>query len=441
MPPMSDYLETAALADSFARSLRPRGRLTVPGGLLRALWRYLAEQLGEDWQEHRKPQLAARVQALSSWYADRSQPLPPDPDYHAAAYAAYFVPMNFPKLEVLLPDLLRANLLKPTLRVLDLGSGPGTVGLSLIDALARLRQLWPAGQQAPELTLDLQQVDLDAEFVEAAHWLINYYSNQFEGVSCNLHPTVTGSLLDEAVWKQVQGKQYDLIVFCNVLNELATLSWPERAKLVQRYSEALAPDGTLVLIEPAVEEASLGVREVQTSLIEAGWTLFAPCYITAETFTPEACRKCWWVDGEGVAPIRLIQELGLMRLNTRFTWALLRKDGRSRHEALLRQDFEIPPFEPGREELVGFCAGSNLYRDKHFRYKLCDARHGANYVHLLGYKQLISDSNEQLRFLRPGDLVRVRPAEFTTRDDGTPVSSDWVVHVGRTSELVKLESR
>ena len=150
MPPMSDYLETAALADSFARSLRPRGRLTVPGGLLRALWRYLAEQLGEDWQEHRKPQLAARVQALSSWYADRSQPLPPDPDYHAAAYAAYFVPMNFPKLEVLLPDLLRANLLKPTLRVLDLGSGPGTIGLSLIDALARIRQLWPGGQQAPE---------------------------------------------------------------------------------------------------------------------------------------------------------------------------------------------------------------------------------------------------------------------------------------------------
>ena len=435
---MEETLQTADLADKFEASLRRRGRLVIPGGLRRLLWEFLAEELGQDWLEHKDP-LVAEIKALSEWYGKREGPAPCTPQLHAAAYVSYFLPMNFHKLPLLLVELLRKNLLKPTLRVLDLGSGPGTSSLALIDSLARLRQVAEGVQELPKFKLIIQQVDQDELFLAASERLIRRYAGYFEGLEVELRPSLKGSLTDSAVLEAVSAQSYDLVIFCNVLNELADLSWEERAVLVEKYGEDLAPDGTLVLIAPAMEEASLGLRAVQVHLMQAGWGLFAPCFLPPGAFTPEACLKCWWVDGEAVAPIKLISELDLVRPNMRFTWALLRKDGRCKHEKLLQQGFRLPELEAGQDPVVAFCAGNNLYRDKHFRYKLCDARHGPNFVHVLAYRQLIHPGTEAIRTLRPGSVIKIENVQFSTRDDGTPVTSDYVLPLGASSKLEVLQ--
>src|SRR5262245_52819948 len=60
-----------------------------------------------------------------------------DPDC-AAAYCTYFLPVNLSKIQVLLDELTLEALTSEehtSIRVLDLGSGPGTGGLAVLDWL------------------------------------------------------------------------------------------------------------------------------------------------------------------------------------------------------------------------------------------------------------------------------------------------------------------
>jgi ribosomal protein RSM22 (predicted rRNA methylase) len=85
--------------------------------------------------------LAQAVVNLSRLFTTARPSLPPrylDDPAHAAAYLSYFLPVNLSKIQVVLNELSSDNSqekLDRPMAVLDLGCGPGTGSLALLDWL------------------------------------------------------------------------------------------------------------------------------------------------------------------------------------------------------------------------------------------------------------------------------------------------------------------
>jgi hypothetical protein len=80
---------------------------------------------------------AIRAQKGEYWNQAGGRPLSYGSGYRILAYLAYQLPVSFIEFEHLLHDLAVDGLLRERMRVLDLGSGPGTVPLAITDAWGR----------------------------------------------------------------------------------------------------------------------------------------------------------------------------------------------------------------------------------------------------------------------------------------------------------------
>ncbi|WP_247008914.1 small ribosomal subunit Rsm22 family protein [Halorientalis litorea] len=155
----------------------------------------------------------------------------------ALAYALYHLPDYYAAVQYVLADLVTDGLLTHDLRVLDVGAGVGGPALGLSDllpsdAIVEYHAVEPSGAT----------VVLDAMLSETDR---------------NVHTTVHETTAEDF---EPEG-EYDLVLFCSVLSELT-----DPAAVVERYADALAPDGTIVALAPADRETAIGLREVERAV-------------------------------------------------------------------------------------------------------------------------------------------------------------------------------
>jgi len=241
------------------------------------------------------------------------------------AYVRYFLPANMYKIHIPLTELsLHAkNLLsKERLRVLDIGAGPGTSLLGVMEFF---------GRQAQKPSLEFTAVDAVPENLREAEALFQEYRNGHP-INASLH-TVKATV--ERLEHHLEGG-FDIIVLSNVLNEL----FPGDAKKTAKRAEVLknvldrhlGPDGSCVIIEPALRETSREMVEVVCDLLAEGFTIYAPCPERAFRAVLENPRD-WYHEDVPWDPPALIREIdkliGLRKDSLKFSYAVLRKDGLS----------------------------------------------------------------------------------------------------------------
>lgn len=185
---------------------------------------------------------------------------------HAASHVArlrFFLPRDLPKAMDVLRDLDARGRVprRETLRVLDLGAGLGTTTLSL----ARYAHL--AGLASK---LVVRAVDVDA----AALAIAAKVAPGLEGFAAIELETRTSDLRKTAA---APSGPWDLVLLGLALNELGEDA-AERAALLGSLVGALAEDGLVVVIEPALRETSRALMAVR-DLVAAGGlaTIEAPC--------------------------------------------------------------------------------------------------------------------------------------------------------------------
>ena len=156
-----------------------------------------------------------------------------DDPVHAAAYHSYFLPVNLSKVQVLLDELPNDNSTEipdRSMTVLDLGCGPGTGSLALLD------WLW---HRSPERAKSLSVLAADASnsSLQDAKRLWETYCQNVgitgAGLRCvegNLEHPLKGDLGKQIV----RGGPYDLIIMANCLNELFSASIDRAAPAVSR---------------------------------------------------------------------------------------------------------------------------------------------------------------------------------------------------------------
>ena len=283
--------------------------------------------------------LAANVSKLSSLLTKDRESLPAAYLRDAglrSAYVRYYLPTNMQKVHLALTDLsLHAELLsKDRLRVLDLGAGPGT-------ALLGLLAFFDQRPQPPALAC--VAVDRVAENLRVAEELFAAYrtNNVIDASLKTIRADVEGVA-------GLFGGFFDLIILSNVLNELYPFDEDRierRAGLVKTLLDRfLAESGSCIVIEPALRETSRELLQVRDGLLTKGVSVYAPC-LMAKNCPALTNPKDWCHEDIPWDPPALIKEIdrltGLRKDSLKFSYLVLRKDGRSLTDLFGRDSFRV----------------------------------------------------------------------------------------------------
>ena len=282
--------------------------------------------------------LAQAVVNLSRLFTTTRATLPLhylDDPVHASAYLSYFLPVNLSKIQALLdelPDDSGTETPDHTMAVLDLGCGPGTGALALLD------WLW---HRSPERAKSVSVLAADTSHspLRDTERLWEAYCQEVgissKGLRCiegNLEHPLKGDLGKQIV----RGGPYDLIIMANCLNELFPASIDpsaERAVVVAQLLPFLAPHGTIMIVEPALRQTARALHHVRNHLLKQGvCTVYSPCL--HEGACPALDRPDDWCHEERPwqtppAIAAIDRDVGFIKDALKFSYLLLRTDGRT----------------------------------------------------------------------------------------------------------------
>jgi ribosomal protein RSM22 (predicted rRNA methylase) len=282
--------------------------------------------------------LARAVMSLSRLFTTARATLPPhylDDPAHASAYLSYFLPVNLSKAQVLLDELpwdRDVGASDRPMAVLDLGSGPGTGALALLD------WLWHRSPDQAK-SLSVLAADTSSAPLQDAKKLWEAYCREVgiatSGLRCvegNLEHPLKGDLGKQIV----RGGPYDLIIIANCLNELFSVSidpHAKRAAVVAQLLPFLAPHGTVMIIEPALRQTARALHQMRNHLLKDGLcTVYSPCL--HEGACPALDHPDDWCHEERpwqTPPMvaALDRDVGFIKDALKFSYLLLRTDGRT----------------------------------------------------------------------------------------------------------------
>jgi ribosomal protein RSM22 (predicted rRNA methylase) len=282
--------------------------------------------------------LSGTVQELSHLFTRQRGSLPSDylnDTGFAAAYLWYFLPVNAAKVRVLLDELpMDVDLAEKAggeLSVLDLGSGPGTAGLAVLD--------WMVQKAGKDTNLHVVSVDRSQTAIRNSVRLWEGYCREAGAGQARLK-TCVGNLEKTQrglVWNALrEASPYDLIIIANCLNELYGESADpvsQRTELVGGLLPLLKPHGTIMIIEPALQQISRELHQLRDRLLQSKLcTVYSPCL--HEQSCPALVHPDDWCHEERPwVPSAAIQaidrEVGFIKDALKFSYLLLRKDGRT----------------------------------------------------------------------------------------------------------------
>jgi SAM-dependent methyltransferase len=263
------------------------------------------------------------------------------------ARTRFWFPRDVHKVARPVFELVRAGALPDRpLRVLDVGAGLGATSLGLLRALGEQHA---AGVRVPRVEL-LRVVDQDAEVLELLRQLAE------QATAAGLLPgplptleTRAGDLTEPAAFAEPTAP-FDLVLVGSALVEVTRALGDEEARgaaiaahLARLIETApLAPDGTLLVIEPATRPETRALHRARAALIEQGYAIFAPC--THPGVCPMLARERDWCHEDlpvDLPPwlVPVAREAGLRWQGLTFSYLVVqRAPGRSVGEVLRAPD-------------------------------------------------------------------------------------------------------
>jgi len=258
---------------------------------------------------------AAGVRELSAMFNGLA---PHRPGYLAdrclrRAYVHYYLPVHVARVARVLRELDAYASPLPTPRVLDLGCGPGSAAIAML---------------LHRPVADLCLVDVVDEVLDDA---------RFFCTALGVRPRTMHRPPDE---------KFDLVLAANVFSE-------HTAPL----EEWLTDEGYLVVLEPALKEATRRLMRWRDGAVARGFKIAAPCLGTA-TCPMLAHDDLWchqdipWQRPATIAEID--RRLGLSKERLKYSYAVITKTGRTLAELV---GDAMPPDE-------SFRVVSNLHKEK-----------------------------------------------------------------------------
>lgn len=294
------------------------------------------------------------------------------------AYLLYYWPVSYLQASLALSSV--HDLFRPfsSLRVLDLGCGPASASVALMDL---------AGERELSFTL----YDSSSKALKIAEKLLTGNRHHIEAKA--------GDLENE----EIVG-EFDCIILSHLLNEL----WKDKEDCLQRRVEFLKKLGThlsehgfFLLLEPALLSTSRSLIAVRDALCHAGYRVEAPCIGSFDCPAMKAgeahtCHaEIGWKPIEPMASLARVA--GLDRESVKMTYFIMKKDQTER--------------DSSSEVLV--VSEGMLNKAGRLRFLLCDGRER---FPLSAPKGDLHAKEEQFPYLRRYDRIEIQEPE--RRGDG-----------------------
>ena len=183
-----------------------------------------------------------------------------------AGYILYFVMANMPKVSYCLEEAGAAQLFgnKETIKILDMGSGPGTASISSAHYF---------GQRLPKTRLAISALDQNTKALHDAKHI--FQQMQFANASLK---TIYSFLHTKNIARSLQNEKYDVIICANSLSEAGGVE--TQALIVEELlASHLSPDGIFIVIEPALRHTTRNLMQLHDLLLEheISHHFIAPC--------------------------------------------------------------------------------------------------------------------------------------------------------------------
>lgn len=248
---------------------KPRMRECVEPAWLGVIDEVARRELGRD--DRTGEALAVEVKRLSEVYTRREglRDGPRSPGA-LAARLRFFLPRDLAKARGPVDELVLAGALpkRDTVRVLDVGAGLGATTLGALSAL-HARGL-VARAEVVAVDDDRRALTILSSLVRCA---------EKKGLLPAIRLETDTLDLGKGIGREERGAgegRFDLILAGFVLNELPAES---RLDLLLSLSSELAPEGVLIVLEPALRETSRALHALRDALVARGAPPFvaAPC--------------------------------------------------------------------------------------------------------------------------------------------------------------------
>ncbi len=209
------------------------------------------------------PALTAAIMDRSRRYTSERDRLsaPANKTADLAARATFFTLADAMKVAVPLAELAGRNAIpaRRPLRVVDVGAGCGAMSLGLVTHLV--------SDARGDATFDILAIDRDVDALRIAGASVRALAEKRD---------IDLSIVTRAAdVESTSIPACDLVLMGTVLNELAP---PARLALVERAVAAIAPDGAVIIVEPALRDTSRNLHELRDAVVAHGNAhVFAPC--------------------------------------------------------------------------------------------------------------------------------------------------------------------
>ena len=330
------------------------------------------------------------------------------PKIRIISYLLYHFPVYFCQYQHLLLELFKGGLLFNKMRIIDAGSGPGTITLSTIDFFRKLQDVYSRNNMDIKLSIRIESIEQELENILCYKELCENY---LSGGGANI---IIGEPVRSPIETVPVPLDADLIVFSNVLAELKSMP-PERATVVERIASG-SRDPTLIIIEPADLDNSKALLVTQQALVRRDFNVYSPCsFIWGKMCSGD---NCWSFKEQGniTAPDFMkkiadtVDPYRYINTDMKFSYVILRKDGASKHDYRAKGKFmALSNLKKHIEKHINVAASvmsGNLGNEKTFVFKICDgtAREPC-YAMMPVYH--ISENNRELLEAGYGDIVEI----------------------------------
>ena len=386
----------------------------MPAVLEGYIEQYITRKTGKDWTDPvstERLRKAIVAQKDDYWKPAHRRSLQYSKGYSVLGYLAYHFPVYFMQTEHLLAQLARDGLLKKTMTILDVGTGLALSRLpSLISGHGSTMHRPPCIRLNVLRSISRHSCILRDDFLTP-------------GGNVSVKPPFKADITQPG--SAALPEKIDLVIFSNVLNELEDATMDTRAAIVEKIAEHLAPDGTILITEPADEENAVRMRTLTAELQKKGLFVYAPCSFIWGT--PCTAPRCWsFLSALYIRKTRLMEHLArcdepyrYVNTDIKYSYAVLRKDG------LRKSAYRVGPGSKflrlskihlhvgKRINVAGVKMSGELGDAKNHLFKICDGTASTVYAVLPSYHE--TPENEALRTctLRhgSGDAGRAGPVQ------------------------------
>ncbi len=376
----------------------------VPEKLEKLIEKYADKKTGKAWNDPaviEKLRKAIVEQKADYWKEGRKRRITYETGYSILGYLAYQFPVYFIQSGHIIHELASDGLLKDRMKVLDAGTGPGTVPLALIDFYRRIGR-------GEAVIYSLEKYD---ENVEAFNYLVAAYA---EGTGVQVEKPLKADLLN--LKAEDLPADIDLMFFSNVLNELGG-DIERKAEIVRAMAGRLAKDGNIVIVEPADKVNSTEMRKLVVALMNKGLGVYSPCsFIWCVRCHPESCWT--FQEKEDIKPTRLMQKVAeeepfrFINTDIKYSYAVLRHDKLSREKYRVPEKAKFARLSRMKDHVkkhinvVAAVMSGDLGDKNDHVYKLCDGT-SAKPVYAILPDYHTSPDNEALKNAKYGQIVEI----------------------------------